>query len=99
MRKISKCGGFYVDGVTLDFVGHTVVKVGTIDQDIKNVINPVDVCGTGIFVDGTDFKVVNDIVTDKNADSVNVSNVINVCGELKLDRNYFSETMGVISLK
>lgn len=95
MRRISKCGGFYVDGVTLDFVDGVIAKAGT----VALAGNPIDVCGTGIFVDGVDFKVIKGIVTDKNADSVNVSNVINVCGELKLDRNYFSETMGVISLK
>ena len=95
MRKISKCSGFYVDGTTLDFVDGVISKAGTV-----NLVNePIDVCGTGIFVSNDDFKVINDIVTDKNADSVNVSNVINVCGELKLDRNYFSETMGIIALK
>lgn len=95
MRKISKCGGFFVDSVTLDFVDGVIAKAGTV-----NLINePIDVCVTGIFVSSDDFKVINGILTDKNADSVNVSNVINVCGELKLDRNYFSETMGIISLK
>ena len=95
MRKISKCGGFFVDGVTLDFVDDVIAKAGT----VALAGNPIDICGTGIFVSSDDFKVINDIVTDKNADSVNVSNVINVCGELKLDRNYFSETLSVISLK
>lgn len=95
MRKISKCSGFYVDDATLDFVDGVIAKAGTSEL----VSEPIDVCGTGIFVSSDDFNVINDIVTDKNADSVNVSNVINVCGELKLDRNYFSETMGVITLK
>lgn len=95
MRKISKCGGFYVDGSTLDFVDGVIVKAGTTELSSE----PIDVCGTGVLVSSDGFKVINDIVTDKNADSVNVSNVINVCGELKLDRNYFSETMGVIALK
>ena len=95
MRKISKCGGFFVDGVTLDFLYSVIVKAGTV-----NLVNePIDICGTGIFVSSDDFKVINGILTDKNADSVNVSNVINVCGDFKLDRNYFSETMGIISLK